>query len=165
MQLADRLITADDIIACRPCYEDDRVREMVPEPTLLSSILEMENVPAEDRVWTVVHLLSAKEAVYVAATIVRRTVWHLLTDNRSRRAVKVAEEWVKGEVSDGEVTAADTAKAAWAAIRAARAAQAADADWAADAARVAAGAAAWAANAAGAGADQIEIIQSLFKKG
>ena len=65
-----------------------------------------------------------------------RTVWDLLSDERSRRAVEVSERFANGEATEEERTAA------WAA--------AGDAAW--DAARDASRAAAWAAAGAASGA-------------
>jgi hypothetical protein len=89
-----------------------------------------------------------------------RTVWDLLTDERTRRAVEVAEAYCGGSASASDLDAAADAAAAaagaaavaagagavWAAARAASWA----ASWAedADAARAASGAAAWAVDAA-----------------
>jgi hypothetical protein len=83
-----------------------------------------------------------------------KTVWDLLDDPRSRKAVETKELWLTGKATDSELAAAWDAAwdasgaAAWAASRAA----AWDAAWAAarDAAWGAAGAAAW--GAAGAAA-------------
>jgi len=73
-----------------------------------------------------------------------RQVWHLLTDERSRHAVEVAERYVAGNATDVEMAAARAAARA-AADAAARDAAMAAAWAAADAAARAANAAAWAA--------------------
>jgi len=84
-----------------------------------------------------------------------RTVWDLLTDERSRRAVEVAERYAVGEARKGELEAA--ARAAWEAWVASAAAweawAASAAAWVARAtaraaARDAASSAAWVASAA-----------------
>lgn len=62
-----------------------------------------------------------------------RQVWHLLTDERSRNAVEVAERYARGEASRDELAAASDA--AWAAAWAATSDAARAAAW--DAARVA----------------------------
>ena len=87
-----------------------------------------------------------------------RQVWHLLTDERSKTAVEVAEKFANGEATSEELAAAWDA--AWAAAGAAAGYAARDAAWAAagaaawdaawDAAGAAARAAAWAAAGAAA---------------
>ena len=100
-------------------------------------------------------VLTDRELRLVACWSVRQ-VWHLLTDERSRNAVEVAERYAVGDATDDELAAAwDAASAA--ARDAARVA-ARDAAWdaaraaARAAARVAARAAAWDAARVAAGA-------------
>src|SRR4051794_23241814 len=52
------------------------------------------------------------------ATACCRRVWHLLTDDRSQRAVETAERYADGGASDGELsTAGEAAYDAFAALR------------------------------------------------
>jgi len=89
-----------------------------------------------------------RQAVAAACRCVRETpigdgrkVWNLLTDDRSRRAVEIAERYVAGEATYKEMSAA-----AWAAS---------DAAWdTSDVAAGAAAAAAWAAASAAAAIDE-----------
>ena len=88
-----------------------------------------------------------------------RTVWDLLTDQRSRRAVEVSERYADGLATDVELTAALTA--AQAAAQAAARAAAWAAAW--DAAQAAARAAAWAAAWDAAQAAQCRIIREAIQ--
>jgi hypothetical protein len=97
-----------------------------------------------------------------------RTVWDLLTDERSRTVVEVSERFANGQASQGELAAAGVAAgvaaraaagdAAWAAAWAA----AGDAAW--DAAWAAARAAAWAAAMAWQCAAMRELTVSFDRK-
>jgi hypothetical protein len=124
------------------------------------------DVPHEWRIWIATRpgVMPERDARLFACWCVRR-VWHLLTDERSREAVRVAERYARGRATEEELAAADSAaarvasaaaweaasEAAWAAVGAAREAAwaaASAAAWAASAAaRTAAWEAAWAAQA------------------
>jgi hypothetical protein len=153
-------------------------------PTLPEAVRHAERPYA---VWAVYRLCTAQDRVRIACHIARhtpigdgRTVWDLLTDERSRTAIETAERWAEGKATDEELSAArcaanaanaavDAANAAYiaadAAVAAAYAANAANAAHAAHAAVAAAYAAnaAHAAHAAVAAARawQTQYLQSL----
>ena len=159
-----RTITIEDIRSWNPCYDPS---EYLPEGwsgTALD-ILAVEDAPAEDLLWCVLRegVLDPINLRLAACAFVRRTpladgrtVWDLLTDERSRNAVDIAERYARGAATDEELAAARAATgaaaraAAGAAARAAAWAAARDAAW--DAATDAATDAAWAAARAAASA-------------
>ena len=69
--------------------------------------------------WAVYTLCTAQDRVRIACHIARhtpigdgRTVWDLLTDERSRAAIETAERWAEGKATDEELSAARCAAAA-----------------------------------------------------
>ena len=157
--------TINDIRSWAPCYDPSK---HLPEDWSGTAIdlLKIESVPAADKLWVVCREeLIPAEQLRLFAVWCAKQVQHLITDERSIRALEVAERFATGKASLEELNtaraaawAADGAAAkatAWAAARAAAKATAGDAARAAaenaaraaaeDAARDAAWAGAWAA--------------------
>ena len=134
----------------RPCYDPSRYLAEDWTGTALD-VLDVTDCPAADRIWVVLGMMSENDRRLAACCFVRRTpigdgrtVWDLLTDDRSRKAVEVAERFADGEATERELDAAwDAASAA---------ANAAAWDAASAAAWDAANAAAWDAASAAASA-------------
>jgi len=187
------VFTIDDIRGFGPCYDPSRYLAEDWTGTALD-VLDVKDCPAADRIWVALGMMPENDRRLAACCFVRhtpigdgRTVWDLLTDDRSRNGVEVAERFAGGEATEQELDAAwDEAwaaasaaagaarAAAWAAARAAAWAAAgdvariaawdvADAAWvaASAAAGAAAGDAAWAARAA-ARAAQIDILREML---
>jgi len=141
-----KTVTIDDIRSWNPCYDPAKHLPKNWAGTAID-ILRHDTIPPIDKLWVVCReeLIDAK-TLRLFAVWCARQVEHLLTDQRSKDVLIVAEKFANGTATTSELTAA--ADAAWAAADAARAAaraaaDAADAAWAA--ACAAAGAAAWAA--------------------
>ena len=135
-----KTLTWSDFDQHEPCYSPaERYGEW--SGTILD-LLRRDDIPAEDRIWAATRggILDDKTLRLFPCRCVRE-VWHLLTDERSRNAVEVAERYAVGAATQEQLAAASAA--AWAASAAAWAAS--DAAWAASAAAWAASAAAWAA--------------------
>ncbi len=139
------------------------------EPIALTRIIETNGL--DDALWALRACEPVAERDRVARLFVCRCVrevWHLLTDERSRTAVEVAERFAVGNATQEELGAAlDAARAAaWAASDAASAAAWAASDAASDAARDAAWAAWDAALAARDAAKerQTEILIELLEE-
>ena len=177
-----KILTWADFDRHKPCYSPSGLYGEWSGTIL--DLLRRDDIPAADRIWAATRegILDDKTLRLFACKCVRE-VWHLLTDERSRNAVEVAERYAVGEATVEEWAAARAA-AGFAASAAARAAAraaasfaasaaasfaASPAEWAAAsaAASFAASAAEWAAASAAARAaareKQIEILINLIE--
>jgi len=154
-----KTLTWSDFDQHNPCYSPaERYGEW--SGTILD-LLKREDIPAKDRIWAATRegILDDKTLRMFACRCVRE-VWHLLTDERSRKAVEVAERYAVGEAADEELAAARAA------------ARAAERDAERDAARAAARAAerdaalaaAWAAAYAAESKKQVEIFIQMIEE-
>ena len=146
-EMALEAFTIDDIRSWKPCYDPSR---HLPEGWAGTAIdiLKHESIPSQDKLWVV-----CREEVLNARTLRLFAVWcarqveHLITDERSKQAIMVAEQYALGNATKKQLDVAwdaarDAAWAAWDAARGATWDAARDAAWAAwDAARGAARAA------------------------
>ena len=141
--LQGKPFTADD--ANRETY----IRFAHKQPIPIVDILKSNNL--DDALWALRCVQGHDRDLRLYAVWCARQVEHLMTDQRSKDALGVAERHANGLATDEELDASGLATdeeldaAAWAAARAAAWAAARDAAWAA---RDAARAAAWAARAA-----------------
>ena len=132
-----------------PCYPPERHLSPSEKYTVLS-ILDRKDIPFEDRLWVILRPeMVSDKLMRLFAVWCARQVQHLMKDERSTKALDVAEAFANGMATIEELAAAwDAARAAaWDAAWAAAWAAARAAAWAAawDAAQAAAQAAAWAA--------------------
>ena len=141
-------ITIEDFFAQHNACTDGREWAIATGCQNMAELWERDDMRPDLRVWigTRRGVLDDK-ALRLFSCFCARQVWHLLTDERSRHAVEVAERYAHGDATDEELAAAREAgeDARVAARVAAR--EDAGAAWAARAAAVAAlaeGQAAWA---------------------
>jgi hypothetical protein len=123
----------------RACCDGRRWAIETGEPGM-AELWARDDIKPAWRIWIATRpgVLTDRELRLFACWCCRNQVWHLLTDERSRHAVEIAELYAEGKATSDELAAAEDA--AWAAER--------DAAWAAEAAawdatRAAAEAAAW----------------------
>lgn len=145
--MGDLSITADDLIAMRPCddWPESRIREIAGDKHWTAlEILSLEQVPAADRLWVVLrpklipepllHELGCRFAEDVLPVWERQYP----EDKQPHEAIAAKRAWLRGEIPGDKLDAArDAARdAAWAVASAAWAAAEAAAFYAArDAAR------------------------------
>jgi hypothetical protein len=113
--------------------------------TTIEQIWLRDDLSFDWRIWIACRVFDQKTLIKFSCLCVLE-IWHILTDQRSRNAVEVAEQYATGKCTAENLAAARDA--AWAAERAAASAAACDANAAAWAAWAAASAAARAASAA-----------------
>lgn len=141
-----KTFTIADIRSWNPCYNPNKHLPEDWSGTVLE-ILNYKTISRKDKLWVVCRedLIDAK-TLRLFAVWCARQVEHLMTDNKSKHALDVAERFAHGKATSDELACARAAVRAAdadvAAAAAARAARAADADVAADAAAAAARAAA-----------------------
>jgi hypothetical protein len=141
-EIPGKRFTIEDIRSWNPCYDPAR---HLPEgwSGTAADILRHETIPAKDRLWVVCreNLIDAK-TLRLFAVWCARQVEHLMIDERSKKALEVAERFANGEATSEELAAAWAAAwaaagdAAWAATGAAAGAATGDAAWAAQVARL-----------------------------
>lgn len=118
------LLTIPMIRAMEPCVDPTIYAPEDWTGTVLD-VLKMESVSDNHALWLACQfgVLPERTRRLMACAFVRhtpigdgRTVWDLLTDERSKNAVEVAERYANGQVTEEELSAAsDTANAAYAA--------------------------------------------------
>lgn len=93
-----------------------------------AELWKRDDMPPDYRVWAACQFLPPLYARLFACWCVRQ-VWHLLTDDRSRNAVEVAEAYAVGAATDSQRAAAEAAAGAAARAAARDAASAAQTVW------------------------------------
>lgn len=105
------------------CYDDVRIAELVPEAGLTPLEVAALDIPAEDRLWVLLHeeVIPARELRLLACdwaeTACHAAGW---ADERSPTAIAVARRFACGDATEAELDAAETearaaARTAWAA--------------------------------------------------
>ena len=141
-----KTITYEQFLEFDPCYLYDPEKKALMESIAqrrehwsAMDILELENIPAADRLWAVLReeLIDAPILHEFACRCAERALSRIENpDPRSLRAIEVKRAWLRGEATDEELAAAqDAARAArhatWAAAEAAALDSAEAAAWAA----------------------------------
>lgn len=114
--------TLEDIRAWGPCYDPSRYLAEDFKGTILD-ILDDKRIPFEDRLWVIVRAgFVSEKLMRLFAVWCARQVSHLMKDERSIKALDVAEAYANGKATKAQLYAAQEA-ARDAALDAADAAQ------------------------------------------
>ncbi|HNX81711.1 MAG TPA: hypothetical protein PKL77_06150 [Candidatus Omnitrophota bacterium] len=121
-----KTVTLSQFMSFRPCWKEDRIRAIAGDKAEWTAmdVLNLENVPADDRLWSVLreefiparilHEFKCRCAEQALALIEH-------PDSRSVDAIAAKRAWMRGEISDKQLDVAARA-AAHAAVRAAHSA-------------------------------------------
>ena len=118
-------ITLKEIRELKPCYDPGKYLKEDWQGTAID-ILNLNDVPANDRLWVVLRAdFVSERTMRLFAVWYARQVQHLMTDKRSIDALDVSQRFAMGKATQQELDAAwdaaDAARAAaWAAAGAAR---------------------------------------------
>ena len=164
-------VTLEDVLSWKPCggYEEDRLLVLGDgrESITAADVLELD-IPAEDRLWAVLRKEMLPEPLVHEAAC-RFAEVHLSKyedkypgDDRPRAAIAAKRKWLRGEITNKQLSAARSA--AWSAADSAARSAADSAAWSAarSAAWSAADSAAWSAARSAAKDNQIEIVKTLI---
>ena len=114
-----KVLTIHDLRSYEPCYDPSKYFPEDWSGTIIDIVID-ERIPWEDRLWAVMRndLLSDK-LMRLFAVWCARQVQHLMKDERSLKALDVAENFANGLATKEELAAAWVAArdAAWVAAR------------------------------------------------
>jgi hypothetical protein len=149
--MSAKRFTIEDIRSWKPCYDPATYLPEGWEGTA-ADLLNLKGIPAQDRLWAVLRedVLSV-QALRIFATSCARSVYHLMTDDRSRFAVEFMEAYCEWRYLSDDPD--------WVRLWEEERAAARDAAW--DTAGTAARDAAWAA--AGTSAWDAAVIAQIIK--
>ena len=107
-----KTFTIADIRSWDPCYDPNKHLPEDWSGTVLE-ILNYKTISPKDKLWVVCRedLIDAK-TLRLFAVWCARQVEHLMTDNKSKQALDVAERFAHGKATSGELACANVAAAA-----------------------------------------------------
>ena len=108
-----KTFTIEDIRSWEPCYDPAKHLPEDWEGTALD-ILKLEDIPVGDRLWVVLREdLLDDRTLRLFAVLCAKQARHLMKDERSLKALDVAQAYLEGEASEDDLASAtDAAHAA-----------------------------------------------------